>query len=122
MFTMSLIGRLVADPMKQMVTSNGKQKEVCKFRTATTVWGKPQFVDVTVWDGLVEPCAKYLYKGRQVSVVGRPSARCTYRYDDKGQITQVFEHLCVSAEKVEFLGSGRGNNNDEQPEAEEVTA
>ena len=103
MFQMTLIGRLIADPTLRTVTSHGKELKVCNFRTATNVGENTYFTDVAVWNGAAETCAKYLFKGREVCVVGRPSARHSKRESDGA----IFDHLVCNAERVQFLGSGR---------------
>ena len=71
------------------------------------------FVNVAVWNGLAEACAKYLTKGSKVLVVGQLR---TGEYDatDGSGKRYTFE---ISAQRVEFLSS-RGQG---APEAVEPT-
>lgn len=57
------------------------------------------FINVTVWNGAAEACAKYLVKGSAVCVTG--SIRTTEWQKEDGSKGYGFE---ISAQRVEFLG------------------
>jgi len=65
---------------------------------------KADFIDVVVWRNQAENCAKYLSKGRKVSVTGRLRTR-TYE-ESKGIKRKVVE---VEAKHVYFLDSKNGS-------------
>lgn len=99
-----IIGNLTRDP-ELRTTSTGVQ--VCSFTVAVNRRrannadaGQPEadFFRVTAWRQLGELCAKYLSKGRKVSIVGSVSVS-TYTGND-GQTRASLE---VTAEDVEFL-------------------
>ncbi len=99
-----LIGNLTRDP-ELRTTSTGDS--VCSFsiavnrrRRSNAEAGQPEadFFRVSAWRQLGENCAKYLAKGRKVSVVGSVSCR-TYVGSD-GQTRASLE---VQADDVEFL-------------------
>jgi single-strand DNA-binding protein len=99
-----LIGNLTRDP-ELRTTSTGDS--VCSFtiavnrrRRSNAEAGQPEadFFRVSAWRQLGEICAKYLAKGRKVSVVGSVSCR-TYVGND-GQTRASLE---VTADDVEFL-------------------
>ena len=101
-----IIGNLTRDP-ELRTTSTGVQ--VCSFtvavnrrRTNNADAGQPEadFFRVTAWRQLGELCAKYLSKGRKVSIVGSVSVS-TYTGND-GQTRASLE---VMANEVEFLSS-----------------
>ena len=99
-----LIGNLTRDP-ELRTTSSGTS--VCTFsiavnRNFTNAAGEREadFINITVWRGLAENCAKYLTKGRKVAVAGSLQSRT---YDDKeGNKRYALE---VVADDVEFLSS-----------------
>lgn len=99
-----LIGNLTRDP-ELRTTSSGTS--VCTFsiavnRNFTNAAGEREadFINITVWRGLAENCAKYLTKGRKVAVCGALQSRT---YDDKeGNKRYALE---VVADDVEFLSS-----------------
>jgi single-strand DNA-binding protein len=99
-----LIGNLTRDP-ELRTTSTGDS--VCSFtiavnrrRRSNAEAGQPEadFFRISAWRQLGENCAKYLAKGRKVSVVGPVSCR-TYVGND-GQTRASLE---VQADDVEFL-------------------
>ncbi len=98
-----LIGNLTRDP-ELRTTSQGVP--VCSFgiavnrRKSANGQQETDFFSVTAWRQLGELCAKYLQKGRKVSVVGAVSMR-TYDAQD-GTKRSVLE---VQADEVEFLSS-----------------
>ena len=99
-----LIGNLVADPVLRSTPSGDS---VCSFRIAVNrrrrsnaEAGQPEadFFNISAWRQLGENCARYLAKGRKVSVVGAVSCR-TY----VGSDGQTRASLDVQADDVEFL-------------------
>lgn len=99
-----LIGNLTRDPELRTTPSG---VSVCSFtiavnrrRANNAEAGQPEadFFRVTAWRQLGEICAKYLAKGRKVSVVGSVSVQ-TYQGND-GQTRASLE---VQADDVEFL-------------------
>ena len=115
-----LIGNLTRDPELSQLPSG---VSVCKFglavnRNFTNSSGEREvdFFNITAWRGLGENCAKYLSKGRKVSVVGNIQVR-NYEDKDGNERTAVD----IVAEDIEFLsrnddgdaprgGAGGGNN------------
>ena len=69
MNTVSLIGRLTADPDIRV----GEKHESATFRLAVPRPGSENadFVDIVTFDQLAKVCGEYLAKGRQVAVTGR---------------------------------------------------
>ena len=115
-----LIGNLTRDPELSQLPSG---VSVCKFglavnRNFTNSSGEREvdFFNITAWRGLGENCAKYLSKGRKVSVVGNIQVR---NYEDKDGNKRTA--VDIVAEDIEFLsrnddgdasrGSAGGGNN-----------
>jgi single-strand DNA-binding protein len=100
-----IIGNLTRDPELRTTPSGDS---VCSFtvavnrRTRRDAQNQPEadFFRVSAWRVLGENCAKYLAKGRKVSVTGPVSVR-TYQAQD-GSTRASLE---VNAEDVEFLSS-----------------
>lgn len=97
-----LIGNLTKDPETRSTTSG---VTVCSFTIAVnrrfvSQDGEKQtdFFRVNAWRGLGDSCARYLTKGKKVSVVGELQARM---YQDKAGSTRL--SLDVSADEIEFL-------------------
>lgn len=98
-----IVGNLTRDPEKRS-TRDGIP--VCTFTVAVNrrnrgaQAGQPEadFFRVTAWRGLGENCARYLAKGKKVSVVGAVSVS-TYTAND-GSTRASME---VNADDVEFL-------------------
>ncbi|MBQ7656553.1 MAG: single-stranded DNA-binding protein, partial [Clostridia bacterium] len=99
-----LVGNLTHDPELRTLPSGDS---VCNFsiavnrrRRSNAEAGQPEadFFRVAAWRQLGENCARYLAKGRKVSVVGSVSCR-TYVGND-GQTRASLE---VMADDVEFL-------------------
>ena len=71
MNTVSLIGRLTADPDIRA----GEKHECASFRLAVPRRrcdkDAADFIDIVTFDTLAATCGEYLTKGRQVAVVGR---------------------------------------------------
>ena len=114
MYRIFLTGNLVADPKLRTVTARGKEQVVCNFRTATNLSkDNVRYTDITIWNGLAESAAKYLFKGRQVLIEGTPKAQHSKRESDGA----IFDHLTVSVSNIEFLGAGR-HGEDIKPEVD----
>ena len=105
-----LIGNLGKDPELRFTPSG---RAVARFSLATSEqWTTPEgqkqerteWHNVVVWGKQAESCGQYLSKGRQVYVEGSVRSR---QYDDKeGQKRYITE---VIAQRVQFLGGGRGD-------------
>lgn len=103
-----LIGNLGADPELKYTQSS---RPLCNMSVATTeIWKdkggnrqeKTEWHRVTVWGDTAENCSKYLAKGRSVYVEGRLETRSYEKDGQKRYSTNVV------ADRVVFLGSGRG--------------
>ena len=98
-----IVGRLTRDP-EHRTTPNGIS--VTTFTVAVTRRMNKEesdFLNVVVWRGLAESCAKYLVKGQQAAVCGELRTRS---YDAKdGSRRYVTE---IQAEDVEFLAKPKG--------------
>ena len=98
-----IVGNLTRDPE---LRSTRDGVPVCSFTVAVNRRQKgaeagkqdADFFRVTAWRELGETCAKYLAKGRKVSVVGSVSVS-TYNAQDGS----VHASLDVTASEVEFL-------------------
>lgn len=106
-----LIGNLTRDPELSQLPSG---VSVCKFglavnRNFTNSSGERDvdFFNITAWRGLGENCAKYLSKGRKVSVVGNIQVR---NYEDKDGNKRTA--VDIVAEDIEFLS--RNDDGDSQ--------
>lgn len=112
-----LMGNLTKDPVARTIPSGAK---VTDLSVATnrqyTVNGEKReevmFIDVTVWNKQGEACAQYLTKGRPVLVEGRLNLQT---WEEDGQKRS--KHVIV-AERVQFLGNGKGAAAATQVEAE----
>lgn len=105
-----LIGNLTRDPELSQLPSG---VSVCKFglavnRNFTNANGERDvdFFNITAWRGLGENCAKYLSKGRKVSVMGNIQMR---NYEDKDGNKRTA--VDIVAEDIEFLS----RNDDSDP-------
>ncbi len=109
---LTIIGNLVKDP-ELRTTATGLS--VCSFTVAVnrkkTKDGQQEtdYFNVTAWRERGETCAKYLSKGKKVSVVGPGSVRI---WESNGKHGASLE---VTAEEVEFL-SPRSEAQPAQPE------
>lgn len=93
-----LIGNLTSDPEKRATQSG---LSVTSFQIAVNRRGQDKQTDffrINTWRGLADTCAKFLTKGRKVSVIGELQART---YEAKDGTTRL--SLDVSADEVEFL-------------------
>ena len=107
-----IIGNICNNP-ELRTTSTGLS--VCSFTVAVnrkkTKDGQQEtdYFNVTAWRERGEICAKYLSKGKKVSVIGPVSVRA---WESNGKHGASLE---VTAEEVEFL-SPRGETQTSQPE------
>ena len=108
-------GNLTRDPQLRQLPSGSS---VCELRIAcntarkdptTGDWGtKPNFFDITVWGGQGESCARYLHKGREVTIDGRMDWREWESTKEGGGKRQA---VSVVADQVKF-GSERSETGD----------
>ena len=109
---LTIIGNLTRDPELRS-TSSGVS--VCDFSVAVNPRKRSengpdaQFFKVTVWRELAQNCARFLFKGRKVCVVGPVELR-TYQAND-GTTKAYME---VTGQQVEFLSS-KEEANDNPP-------
>ena len=112
-----LMGNLTRDP-ELRATPSGAQ--VCNFdvamnRVYTTQAGERKeevcYLTVVVWGKQGENCAQYLKKGRQALVEGHLQQRSWTT--PEGQKRSKIE---VVAERVQFLGDGRGPRSTTAPD------
>lgn len=116
-----LIGRLVKDPELRFIPATGMA--VATFTLAVDKGmfgekkqqaisqGKPtaDFIGITVFGKQAENCANYLAKGSQCAVQGRISTGSyTTQTGEKRYTTDVI------ADRVEFIGTGKGQNSSPQ--------
>lgn len=111
-----LVGNLTRDP--ELATTNSGIS-YCRFSLAVpkrfTSGGEreAEFINIVVWRGQAENCAKYLKKGSKAAIVGNIQTRSYDAQDgSKRYVTEVV------AEEVEFIGSARGGDG-QMPKAEE---
>lgn len=97
-----LIGNLTRDPE---LTETPSGVAVCKFsiainRNYTSGDGERQtdFFNIVVWRSLGESCARYLKKGKKVSIVGTIQIR---NYEDNQGVKRTA--VDIVAQDVEFL-------------------
>lgn len=102
-------GRLTRDPELKDLGGNA----VCSFSLAVDEFSKGEkranFFDVVAWSKTAETCAKYLTKGREVTVVGR--LRWSSWESDGAKRSKVE----IVANQVQFSSAPAG---DEKPKAE----
>ena len=103
-----LIGNLTRDP--ELATTNSGIS-YCRFSLAVpkrfTTGGEreAEFINIVVWRGQAENCAKYLKKGSKAAIVGNIQTRSYDAQDgSKRYVTEVV------AEEVEFIGSRNGGD------------
>ena len=117
-----MTGNLTADPILSEREYTNKETgevlhtKVCNFTVAVNDnYGdrkKTQYFRVNAWRGLGENCAKYLKKGRGVTVFGKISMN---NYIDKNN--NIRSAIEILAEDVEF----NGKKPEDQPENTDVT-
>lgn len=114
-----LMGNLTRDPELRYAPSGDA---MCKFSLAINREWKGRdgdrkkdvtFIDVVVWGKQAENITQYLKKGSPCFVEGRIQTRSWEGQD--GKKNRSFE---VSADRVQFLGSGAPPQADEAPSAE----
>lgn len=102
-----IVGNLARDP-ESGVTSNGVtwcRMVVAVNRRYTGQNGQPDadFLTVIAWRGVADSCAKYLAKGRKVSVDGRLETRT---YEDADGVKRYVTEIVAG--EVEFLTAKGG--------------
>lgn len=94
-----IIGNL-ADQPSLNATSTGKQ--VCNFTVAVNSgYGDRQqttFFRVSAWERQAENCARYLMKGKKVSIIGTVSSHAYINKEGKA-----VSQIDISATEIEFL-------------------
>jgi single-strand DNA-binding protein len=114
-----LMGNLTRDPELRAIPSG---TQVCSFdlamnRVYTTQAGERKeevcYMTIVVWGKQGENCAQYLKKGRQALVEGHLQQRSWTT--PEGQKRSKLE---VVAERVQFLGDGRGTRTTSAPDAD----
>ena len=106
-----LVGRLVKTP-DLFITESGK-----KGTFITLAVGRPyknqdgeyetDFLDCTLWSGVAERTTEYCKSGDIIGIRGRLQSRIIENDDGTK-----YKKLEVVAERVTFLASAKGNNND----------
>ncbi len=105
-----LMGNLTKDPEVRYIPSG---KAVCELGLAINENYKGKdgntveqavFVDVVVWDRQAETCGQYLHKGSPVMVEGRLQLDKWKTKEGENR-----SRLRIRADRVQFLGSPRGN-------------
>ena len=110
---MFLIGNLTSDPISRTTQSGITFTNftiAVNRRQSAAAQPEADFFRITAWRQLGETCAKYLSKGRKVSVVGSVSASAYTAADGKARAA-----LEVQAEDVEFL-SPKGESPAQAPQ------
>ncbi len=97
-----LIGNLTRDPEFAQTSSNVSylKMSIAVSRKFANANGEREtdFFNIVAWRGLAENCAKFLSKGKRISVVGNLQNR-SYE-DSQGNKRQVTE---IVAEEIDFL-------------------
>ena len=119
-----LMGRLTFDPELRR-TPNGTAVTELRMATSRAWTGKDGerreetlYIDVTVWDRQAENCCQYLRKGRAIHVEG--SLRMD-TWDDK-TTGEKRSKIKVTADRVQFLDSQRGEPADGGPAPDDETS
>lgn len=104
-----IVGRLTKDPELKTVKIGETETKVCNFTVAVNDRNHAgqettTYFRVAAWRGLADVCAQYLAKGRQVMVTGK------VRLDTYTVSGNIYNQMAISADEVEFLGSGSGNS------------
>lgn len=65
-------GRLTVKPELRTVTVDDKEQHVCTLNVASNRLGrdKPDYIQIEVWNGAADNCAKYLGKGSVIAFWG----------------------------------------------------
>ncbi|MCH5162787.1 MAG: single-stranded DNA-binding protein [Clostridiales bacterium] len=97
-----LIGNLTRDPESNTTQSgaNFTRFTIAVNRPFTSSTGErvADYFDIITWRGLAERCAKYIFKGSKVGIVGSVQRR---QYEDRDGIKRT--SFDVVADEVEFL-------------------
>ena len=95
-----IIGNVTHTPELKTVVISGNDTPVCTFTVAVNDrgGGEAQFFKVTAWRQLGANCAKWIQKGKKVSVVGKVSGRAYNSRDGEARCS-----LELTADEVEFL-------------------
>jgi single-strand DNA-binding protein len=109
-----ITGNLTRDPELRSTHSG---KSVCSLRVAVNRMTDKgtDFINVTVWNGAAEACAKYLSKGSPVAVTGSIRTGEYEKQDGSGKVYTTE----ISAQRVEFLNRRGTSGESEQPMAVE---
>lgn len=103
-----LIGNLTRDPEVRYLPSGAAVGDLrlAVNRKYKTQQGEDKeevcYVNVSVWGRQAETCGQYLSKGRPVLIEGR------LRFEEWEKDGQKQNRLSVTAERVQFMGGGRG--------------
>ena len=113
-----IIENCVRDPELRTTTSG---KNVCSFTVAVNNRKRKEgdqdhadFFRVSAWDQLGENCAKYLAKGKKVSVVGSVGIHVYSAQDGSARA-----NMEVLANEVEFLSSRQDQEAETQQETQQ---
>lgn len=115
------IGNLTRDPETSQTSNNVAVTKMTiavnrKFQNANGE-RETDYFNIVAWRGLAENCARFLSKGKKISVVGSLQNR-SYE-DSNGNKKQVTE---VMAEDIEFLSPvGEGNQQQQSSEPKRGT-
>lgn len=123
MNSLVLIGRLTRDPELKHTTSGmamtkftlAVDKELSKEKKEEAIsQGKPtaDFIPIATFGKQAENCASYLTKGSQCAVHGRISTGSYIAQDGEKRYT-----TNVLADRVEFVGSSKGQPHQGKPDA-----
>jgi len=106
-----IIGNLTHEPQLRTVMGTNGPISVCNFTVAVNSRKEEstEYIRVTAWRQKAESCAKYLHIGSRVCCWG-PVTASTYQAQDGS--TRV--SLELSADEVEFCGSSRRQQGDEE--------
>lgn len=105
-----LVGNLTRDPELRKTQD---EVSVCTFTIACNRRRKEDgadFLNIVVWRGQADNCARYLKKGRRVAVSGSIQTRS---YDDKNGVKRYVTEIV--ADEVEFLSTAQTEAKDEKP-------
>jgi single-strand DNA-binding protein len=116
-----LAGRLTRDPEVRYTPSGTAVADLGlaiseRYKTKEGEWEeKTVFVDVVVWGRQAETAGEYLYKGSPVLVEGR------LQLDQwENQQGEKRSRIRVRADRVQFLGNPRKDNEADQPNSSGV--